>query len=59
LGGRFNRQADGLLSAWVGLLVPSDRHGVDHELIAFDGTEGPGNPRFVLNDRTAFSRRTR
>lgn len=59
LGGRFNRQADTLLSAWVELLLPSDRRGVDHELMAFDGVEGPGNPRFVLNDRTAFTRRGR
>jgi hypothetical protein len=59
LGNRFNRQADALLTAWIGLLLPSDRRGVDHELVAFDGVEGPGNPRFVLNDRTAFSRRPR
>lgn len=59
LGGRFNRQADTLLSAWIGLLLPGDRRGVDRELVVFDGVEGPGNPRFVLNDCTAFSRRSR
>jgi SIR2-like domain len=55
--GRFNKQADALLSAWIALLLPGDRHGSDHEILPFDGVEGPGNPRFVLNDRTAFSRR--
>ena len=58
-GARFNRQADALLSAWIGLLLPGDQHGVDHALVTFDGAEGPGNPRFVVNDRTAFSRRAR
>lgn len=56
-GGRFNQKADALLSAWIALLLPGDRRGVDHELTAFDGAPGPGNPRFVINDRTAFSRR--
>jgi hypothetical protein len=56
-GGRFNRQADALLSAWIGLLLPGAGHGTGHSIRAFDGVEGPGNPLFSVNDRTAFSRR--
>ncbi|MAM94755.1 SIR2 family protein [Parvibaculum sp.] len=56
-GDRFNKKADALLSAWIALLLPGDRRGVDHELTAFNGAVGPGNPRFVINDRTAFSRK--
>ena len=56
-GGRFNEAADKILSAWIALLLPRSKPGEDHELIPFDGIVGPGNPRFVVNDRTAFSRR--
>jgi hypothetical protein len=56
-GGRFNPKADDLLSAWIALLLPGGGRGADHSTTAFDGPEGPGNPTFILNDRTAFSRR--
>lgn len=54
---RFNRVADALLSAWIALLLPAASHGSAHELTAFDGPPGASNPRFVIGDRTAFSRR--
>lgn len=56
-GGRFNSKADDLLSAWIALLLPNGGQGTDHRITAFDGVAGLGNPTFVLNDRTAFSRR--
>jgi hypothetical protein len=56
-GGRFNHQADALLSAWIGLLLPGAGHGASHSFRAFDGAEGSGNPLFCANNRTAFSRR--
>jgi len=56
-GGRFNPKADRLLSAWIALLLPGGRRGADHNVTAFDGGAGPGNPTFALNERTAFSRR--
>jgi hypothetical protein len=57
LGNRFNQKADAILSAWIALLLPGGKAHSDHELFAFDGTGGPGNPKFVVNDRTAFTRR--
>jgi hypothetical protein len=56
-GGRFNLKADNLLSAWIALLLPGGGRGADHSVAAFDGAAGPGKPTFILNDRTAFSRR--
>lgn len=56
LSRRYNRQADGILSAWVELLLPGQPRQVDHELFAFEGAAGAGNPRFVVNDRTAFAK---
>jgi len=56
-GGRFNPKADNILSAWITLLLPGERRGTDHRIMTFDGAAGPGNPTFVLNDRTAFSRK--
>lgn len=56
-GGRFNPKADKLLSAWIAILLPNGGRGADHTVTAFDGSAEPGNPTFILNDRTAFSRR--
>jgi hypothetical protein len=56
-GERFNPKTDNLLSAWIALLLPAESRGADHSVTAFDGATGPGNPSFILNDRTAFSRR--
>jgi hypothetical protein len=57
MGGRFNRQSDALLSAWIGLLFPSTERATDHVLAPFGGPEDASHPHFVVNARTAFSRK--
>ena len=57
-GGRYNKQADAILSAWVSALLPGQTRHIDHQLSAFDGTISAHNPQFVVNDRTAYSRRS-
>jgi len=57
LGNRFNNRGDALLSAWISLLLPSTGRAADHVLQPFEGEEGTGSPKIVVNARTAFSRR--
>jgi hypothetical protein len=57
VGPRFNKPADALLSAWINLLLPAVGRGADATLIPLEGAEDAGHPRFVINGRTAFSRR--
>jgi len=56
-GGRFNKPADALLSAWVRLLLPVADKGADLGLAPLEGAQDTGHPHFVINGRTAFSRR--
>jgi len=56
-GGWFDKQANTLLDAWIRVLLPAAARAEDHDLLAFDGPEGPGNPIFTVNTRTTFSRR--
>lgn len=53
---RMNASADALLTAWVNLLLPGDP-AADVIVAPFAG-DGPGQPQFVLNRRTGFSRRS-
>jgi len=55
-GRRFNLLANSLLDAWIKVLLPGTTRGLDHELLPFDGPEAAGNPKFIINDRTTFSR---
>ena len=55
-GGRFNMLANTVLDAWIQVLLPEAARAANYELLAFDGPEGPGNPKFTLNTRTTFSR---
>jgi hypothetical protein len=57
-GGRFNKPADALLSAWVHLLLPTPSPGVDLALAPLEGEQDAAHPYFAINGRTAFSRRT-
>jgi hypothetical protein len=57
VGGRFNKTADALLSAWINLLLPAAGKGTETGLAPLEGAEDAGHPRFVINGRTAFSRR--
>ena len=56
-GDRFNAKADKLLSIWLALLLPSGARGADVSVRPFDGGSEAENPTFVLNNRTAYSRR--
>jgi hypothetical protein len=56
-GGRFNKPADALLSAWIRLLLPTASPGGDLALSPLEGEKDAGHPDFMINGRTAFSRR--
>ncbi|WP_234732446.1 hypothetical protein, partial [Acidocella facilis] len=56
-GGRFNRSADALLSAWIGLLLPNAGQASSYSFGVFDDTDSAANPKFSVNTRTAYSRR--
>lgn len=54
--GRYNGPANALMSAWIELLLPGTPRHTDRTLTSFDHVAGPGNPTFVVNDRTGFSK---
>jgi hypothetical protein len=56
-GGRFNKPADALLSAWIRLLFPAADKGADFVLAPLEEPQDTGHPHFTINGRTAFSRR--
>jgi hypothetical protein len=51
---RYNRVADGVLAAWLQVLLPGDG---DIEIRAFGNQPGI-EARFMLSRRTAFARRS-
>ena len=57
-GGRFNRKADLILSAWIKALLPTNGKAADCEISPFASGESEENPVFLVNSRTAFSRRS-
>tara|TARA_A100001391_G_scaffold79741_1_gene51837 strand:- start:3153 stop:4919 length:1767 start_codon:yes stop_codon:yes gene_type:complete len=57
-GGRFNRKADDILSAWIKALLPTSGKATDCEVSPFASGDAEENPLFVVNSRTAFSRRS-
>jgi hypothetical protein len=56
-GNRFNAQSDKILSAWLTILMPSDEKSADILLRPFENGTEAENPKIVVNNRTAFSRR--
>ncbi len=54
---RFNGKYNELLSAWVQLILDTDKTGVEVALNVSDGPEAAGNPAFRVGSRTAFARR--
>jgi hypothetical protein len=56
-GNRFNAQSDKILSAWLTILLPSDEKNADVLLQPFENGTEAENPKIVVNNRTAFSRR--
>lgn len=57
-GGRFNNRADQILSAWISALISADGKAADCEISSFALGERDENPTFIINNRTAFSRRS-
>jgi hypothetical protein len=54
-GKRFNEKADKILSAWLGILLPSDGKNANVALRPYDEGTDDENPEFVVNNRTAYS----
>ena len=54
---RLNRKYSQLLDAWLRLALGDHQPGSQIELSPFDGGDDVENPRFVLSNRTAFTRR--
>ena len=54
---RYNRKYNDILSAWIRIILDTEKSGVDVELTASHGPEGAGNPAFIVGSRTAFTRR--
>lgn len=57
-GKRFNKKADDILSAWVSALLPADCKAADTAISPFALGGKAENPVFLINNRTAFSRRS-
>jgi len=56
-GGRYNKQHNVILDAWLRILLGDGDRSGDVVIKTFDGEHGVENPSFVLSRRTAFSRR--
>jgi len=56
-GGRFNKQHNAILDAWLKILLGDGHPSGDIVVNTFDGKNGPENPTFILSRRTAFSRK--
>ena len=52
---RFNRKYNDLLTAWVQIILSTDRRGIDVELSVPYGPKGVGESSFVVGSRTAFA----
>lgn len=56
-GGRFNKQYNAILDAWLEFLFGDDDRRKDVLVKTFEGPPSAGNPTFTLSRRTSFSRR--
>lgn len=56
-GGRFNKEFNALLDAWVHIVLGTPERNADVDLSAFDDGTGAENPSFTVSSRTAFTRR--
>lgn len=54
-GKRFNEKADKILSAWLGILLPSGGKNANISLRPYAEGTSDENPEFVVNNRTAYS----
>jgi hypothetical protein len=56
-GGRFNKEFNALLDAWVHIVLGTPARNADVALMPFDEGTGAENPSFTISSRTAFTRR--
>lgn len=56
-GGRFNKEYNNLLTAWVQIILGLGELNADTTLSVFEGGSPAENPSFKLTNRTAFARR--
>ena len=56
-GGRFNKEFNALLDAWVHIVLGTPERNAEVALMAFDQGTGAENPSFTISSRTAFTRR--
>jgi len=56
-GGRFNKEFNALLDAWVHIVLGTPERNADVALRPFDEGTGAENPSFTISSRTAFTRR--
>jgi len=56
-GKRFNQRANQILSAWLGILLPSVEKNANISLRPFAAGSDAENPEFIVNNRTAYSAR--
>lgn len=56
VGGRFNRQHNALLSAWIETLLGTNAKNTESAFQLLNSPAGPGNPTFQVGSRTAFAR---
>ena len=54
---RFNEKYNHLLSAWLQVILGTDKSRMDVKLTLAHGPENAGNPAFVVGSRTAYTRR--
>jgi hypothetical protein len=56
-GGRFNKEYNNLLNAWIQVILGLDELNADTTISVFEGGSPAENPTFKLTNRTAFARR--
>ena len=54
---RFNAKYDAIISAWIPIILGTDKRNVEIAVQAFDGDQDVGNPVFRIGTRTAYSLR--
>jgi hypothetical protein len=54
-GGRFNKEYNNLLNAWIQVILGSGELNADTTLSVFEGGSPAENPSFKLTNRTAFA----
>jgi hypothetical protein len=56
-GGRFNKEFNALLDAWVHIILGTPERNAEIEVRGFNAGNGAENPAFKISSRTAFTKR--